>query len=122
MTVLDLSPSVLDIIGYAGDTTELVVTVTRSGAAVDLTGATAAAHIRKTAHSTEAAVATATIEDAANGVVKAVWSGADLAALTSEVLSKWVGKYDVELTLATGEVWSILRGDFTILRDITRGA
>lgn len=111
----------LDVSSRRGDTCDSLPgnAVTGSdGSPVDLTGASIRMHLRRLRGDRFAAMefstadSTITIDDAAGGVFTVV----------GRIVSISVGTYvyDVEVTLASGSVRTVLTGCWTITPDVTR--
>lgn len=87
---------------------------------IDITGWTFLSQIRTgTADATaiEAAL-TCTIIDGPNGVMEAVLAPADSASLDPKFVHWW----DLQATTGTGDVFTIVRGQVTVIAEISRPA
>lgn len=112
-TTIDARPATTDLYLYAGDDLQLTLTVTDSaGAAMDLTGYTAAAQIRATADAPLAADFTTTIDTNTNTITLDM-DGATTSALPLK------GVWDVEITSAAGAVTTLAGGRVAVTADVT---
>lgn len=108
---------------YRGDSRTFKVTVKdENGNAVDITGASIKFSVKERIgdasyvfQKTSAQSSEITITDAANGEYEVYIVPANTQNL--DIVSY---QYDSELIVATGEVYTIVRGEFTVLAEITR--
>lgn len=109
-------PANYDLIVYQGDALSFTITVKDSiGAAVNLTGYTAKAQL-KTSYSDGSPIAfVTTITTPASGVVSVYLAPATTTALIPG--SAYI--YDFQLTAPGGDVRTYLKGDVTVLPQVT---
>ena len=104
---------------YRGDSRTVEITVTADGSAVDLS--TVAAYVmtvKKNADDPTATITvTGTIANApgTDGVIEFLLVPADTASLAGGAYV-----YDVQLTMETGDVYTVAKDQFIILDDVTR--
>jgi len=94
---------------FRGDTHPETMTIKDDGAAIDITGAT----IEMTINYDTPKKITATITDAANGKVS-------FPFVAGDVPTAGLFKYDVQVTLSSGEISTHAKDDFELLEDITK--
>lgn len=115
------TPGVYDIALYQGDTAEFTLTFTRkaedgSKVPVDFTGATGAAHIRRTPRDANIlAEFDVTFPEPDQGKVKM-----SLTADSSNSIGSTSCVYDLQITEASGRVRTWLRGAVAVERQVTR--
>ena len=122
MATLNSGPETLDWTWYVGDTEPETFIITGESP-VDLTGATIAAQARATAKDpVVAATAVITATNLANGEFTIGWDGEELRPLVEAApTDKWVGVWDLQITLADGSIRTRVAGRFTAEHDVTRG-
>lgn len=109
-------PARLDLCVYRGDSGRIRVTVTGAGGApVNISGATWDCDIRKTVDAATTA-GSMTVTPVA-GITNAV--DVTLTAAVSATLNDPPYVWDLEMRIS-GEVTTILAGDFTVTRDVSR--
>ena len=109
-------PNNYDLVVYEGDALRFTLTIKDSlGAAVNLTGYTAKAQL-KTSYSDSSPIDfVVTIPTPANGVVSVYLAPATTAALIPG--SSYI--YDLQLTAPGGDVRTYLKGDVSVLPEVT---
>ena len=121
MAQLISGPSALDLVVYAGDANTIAMEIYTQGGPTDTTGAALAAQARvKAPAATIVAEAVITAVDEVAGRWTMSWDGEALRAVLSGQES-WKGVWDLQITWAGAALpKTLLRGDFTILHDVTR--
>jgi hypothetical protein len=114
-----LTPAPLDIVAYQGDAFGLVLTLTdpETGQPFNLTGYTAAMHIRADVADRDAtpdATATVTVTAPTLGKLEAVVPGATMAALKGTYF------YDLEIRDGSGQPSTVVAGRFGVRQETTR--
>lgn len=116
-----MSKNTLNLCALRGDTfTKTLAIQDDSGAPQDLTGATVRMHIRESVHADTILAEISTVIgnaviDGPNGQIVLNLDAATSAALPASCLV-----YDLEITLASGDVWTPIGGDFRVEADVTR--
>jgi hypothetical protein len=102
---------------YRGDTARFTITVVRSGAAVNLTGAALLMHARRRASDAAPLLTKSfTVLVAAAGTAEVTFLPADTVAFTAT--ERLV--YDVQLTESNGDVSTVTSGTLFVVEDVTR--
>jgi hypothetical protein len=109
-----------------GDTIRLLITCTRAGSPVNLTGASIWATFKRSISDTDAAATTIqktldngiVVTDAANGLAVVTLDPADTASLTKETTFEG----DIQVREADGIVTTVADGSLFIALDVTRVA
>lgn len=118
---LVLTPTLLDLVMYAGDGVNLKITVNdAAGLAVAVTGSIDAQV--KTLRTDTSALASFTPEmtQAGEGIVFISLTGGQTAALLSGEGDKFTGVWDVQWTADGDEPVTLVQGKATCDRDVTR--
>ena len=115
MADIDLTPPTVDLKGYAGDTLLFDLNVDTPSA---VTGATWAAEVRDTEPAATVA-ATFTVTPTAAGATLELTPVDTLTLCPAEAVS-YSGKWDVQVTLPDGQVWTLAQGAIEIEGDVTR--
>lgn len=106
---------------YRGDNRTFQVTVKDGdGVAVDITGAAIKFSVKEEISDTDYEIQKTvgsgiTITDAANGIYEVYLLPAD-----TQNMGVGIYEYDSELTTAGGNVYTVVRGEFTVQAEITR--
>ena len=97
----------------------------RTGAAIDITGATIRSEIRKTPDAvTVDATAVCTITDAANGTFTWSFTAAETKLLTASPIDEQqptsLYVWDMEIQYSTGRIQPLMYGDVRVFREVTK--
>jgi hypothetical protein len=115
--VLSFRPPIRNLVGVrAGDDTEMAITLTRAGVAVDLTDSTIEAQARAAPADPDPPALTAdiTVTDSEAGRFTVVWPG-DQVRTVLGTAEKWQGYYDIQVDDTT-----VLAGTIGCEQDVTR--
>lgn len=119
VNAVNLSPPTLDISGVrAGDANEFFVTLTQSGAPLDLTDAVLTAQARRSSGDATALDAVVEVLDAPAGRLKLAWPG-DAVRDLLDGAEHWNGVWDLQLE-SGGSTRTLLAGKFAADLDVTR--